>query len=109
MNRQSSNPWFQYWKPNPLARLRLFCFPYAGGHAALFRTWSKGLPSEIELCPVQLPGRERRMREKPYANLPELIDTLVGVLSPYLDKPYVLFGHSMGALISFELARALRR
>lgn len=109
MNKLPSTPWLQYWKPRPWARLRLFCFPYAGGHAALFRNWSEQLPSDIELCPIQLPGRERRIGEEPYSRLPELIDTLVRILNPYLDKPYALFGHSMGALISFELARALRR
>src|SRR5581483_9264935 len=65
--------------------------------------------AQIEVCPVQLPGRENRLLEAPFAHLSALVETLIAVLQPYLDMPYAFFGHSMGALISFELARALRR
>lgn len=105
----SSDPWLQYRVVRPQARLRLFCFPYAGGSAAIFRNWSEYLPVEIEVCPVQLPGRERRLMEKPFCQLDELIMPLTQALLPYLDRPYAFFGHSMGGLISFELTRALRR
>lgn len=89
--------------------MRLFCFPYAGRGASLFYSWSKDLPGEIEVCPVQLPGRENRLREEAYSSLPELIPILVAALTPYLDRPYAFFGHSMGALIAFELARYLQQ
>ena len=60
-----THPWVVRTKPRP--RLRLFCLPYAGGGAALFRLWADNLPAEIEACPIFLPGRERRMREAPYS------------------------------------------
>lgn len=101
--------WIAYRKPNLRACLRLFCFPYAGGSAALFRTWAEALPPDIEVCPVQLPGRESRLLEPPFTRLELLVQTLVPVLCPYLSMPFAFFGHSMGALISFELAHQLRR
>jgi medium-chain acyl-[acyl-carrier-protein] hydrolase len=104
-----TSSWLQYWYRKPQARVRLFCFPYAGGGASIFRTWSGHLPQDIEVCPVQLPGREDRLLERPFSNLPSLLDALVPALLPYLDMPYALFGHSMGSLISFELARYLRQ
>jgi medium-chain acyl-[acyl-carrier-protein] hydrolase len=105
----SLTPWLSCPKPNPQARLRLFCFPYAGAGASIFRTWSNTLPSSIEVCSAQLPGREKRWQEKPLSELSPLIQTLARVLLPYLDKPFAFFGHSVGALVSFELARQLRR
>src|SRR5260370_14568004 len=99
--------WLQYWQRKPQARVRLFCFPYAGGGASIFRTWSEHLPQDIEVCSVQLPGREDRLLESPFSNLPSLLDVLGPALLPYLDMPYAFFGHSMGSLISFELARYL--
>src|SRR5512147_3046207 len=90
-------------------RLRLFCFPYAGGGAAVFARWAELLPPEIELCRVQLPGRETRWREAPLTSLPHLTDTLAEEIHAYLDQPFAFFGHSLGALTSFELARQLRR
>jgi medium-chain acyl-[acyl-carrier-protein] hydrolase len=101
--------WLVTPKPNPSAQLRLFCFPFAGGGASLFRLWPAGLPAFVELCAIQLPGREGRIREAPQTNLASLIKTLSEVLAPSLDKPFAFFGHSMGARISFELARHLRK
>lgn len=105
----SDEVWFAYRTPRPDARVRLFCLPHAGGSASIFRTWSAELGASIEVLPVQLPGREARMGEPPFTRLPPLVDTLVEVVRRRLDKPYALFGHSMGALVGFELARALRR
>ncbi|MEO8971260.1 MAG: thioesterase domain-containing protein [Ktedonobacteraceae bacterium] len=103
------NPWLFATKSRPYARLRLFCFPYAGGGASIYQIWNTILASEIEVCPVQLPGRENRMKERAIADFAELIETLVDVLQPYLNQPFAFFGHSMGALISFGLSRELRR
>lgn len=103
-----SNAWILYSRPNPRSRLRLFCFPYAGGGASIFRTWSQMLPTEIEVCAVQLPGRENRMSESPFLQLSSLVQALTKALQPYLTMPFAFFGHSMGALIGFELARQLR-
>ena len=73
----------------------------------MFRRWPLWLPRDVELCAVQLPGREDRLAERPYASVPDLI----GALTPALDvrRPFALFGHSLGALLAFETARALRR
>lgn len=92
---------------NPKARLRLFCFPYAGGGASLFHAWAKMLPDDVEVCPIQLPGRENRLKDPLFTQWPELLQHLQIVLQPMLNKPFAFFGHSMGALISFELARLL--
>lgn len=100
-----TNAWLAYHQERPHARLRLFCFPYAGGGASIYRTWSENLPEEIEVCPVQLPSREQRMKEQPFTRLSELVPALIEALRPYMDLPFAFFGHSMGALISFELAR----
>jgi len=103
----TESSWFIRPKSNTHARLRLFCFPYAGGSASIFHTWANALPKDVEVCPVQLPGRANRLKEAPYDRIEPLIETLVQALQPELDLPCVLFGHSLGALISFELGRAL--
>jgi surfactin synthase thioesterase subunit len=95
--------------PRPAAPLRLFCLPSAGGGAAQYRPWAELLPPEVELCPVQLPGRENRLREEPFRQMDVLVEAVAGALHPFLDRPFALFGHSMGAVIAFELAHALRR
>lgn len=95
--------------PNPEAKLRLFCFPYAGGGALSFRTWSDSLPPTIEVCPLELPGRGFRLKEPPLTQIKPLIEAIAYALLPYLDKPFAFFGHSMGGLVSFELVRLLRR
>ncbi len=101
--------WVKRPKPNPNAQLRLFCFPYAGGSASLFRAWADLLPPEVEVCAIQLPGREDRFREAPFTHLAPLVQILAQNLQPALNLPFAFFGHSMGALISFELARQLRQ
>ncbi|MGB2677420.1 MAG: alpha/beta fold hydrolase, partial [Candidatus Acidiferrum sp.] len=103
------DPWVACRKPNPQARLRLFCFPYAGTGASIFRTWSDGLPADFEVCPVQFPGRGTRLMETPFTQLEPLVQALAQALGPLLDKPFAFFGHSLGALVGFELARQLRR
>jgi medium-chain acyl-[acyl-carrier-protein] hydrolase len=105
----ASDSWITRRKPSPQARLRLFCFPYAGGGVSIFRAWSDGLPADVEVCPVQLPGRGTRLMEPPFTRLSPLIEALTQALFPLLDKPFAFFGHSLGALVSFELARQLRR
>lgn len=106
----TTNCWLTCPKPNPQAHLRLFCFPYAGAGASAFRSWVDKLSLlNVEVCAVQLPGRETRLRESPFTRISPLVEALARVLLPYLDLPFAFFGHSMGALVSFELARQLRR
>jgi medium-chain acyl-[acyl-carrier-protein] hydrolase len=103
------NPWVYTRLPRPEASQRLFCFPYAGGGALIFHSWPDALPPTIEVCVIQLPGRGARLLEKPYRRMDSLVSALAGALAPMLDKPFALFGHSMGAWIGFELARRLRK
>jgi len=101
--------WIACRKPNTQARLRLFCFAYAGTGASIFRTWQDGLPADVEVCPVEFPGRGTRLMETPFTQLAPLVQGLAKALVPLLDKPFAFFGHSLGALVGFELARQLRR
>jgi surfactin synthase thioesterase subunit len=101
--------WIVRYRQNAQARLRLFCFSYAGGGASVFRPWLDTLPSEVEVCGIQLPGREHRLTEPAYTRIAPLIQAAADAIYPYLDRPFAFFGHSMGALVSFELARQLRR
>ena len=101
--------WIFGARPNPAARMRLFCFPSAGGGATLYTPWVSQLAPEIEVYPVQLPGRENRMKEPPLQRFDDLIQALAQALQPSLNVPYAFFGHSMGALISFGLTLHLRQ
>lgn len=101
--------WFVRFRPEPSAALRLFCFPYAGVGASAYFPWAREIPRGIELVGIQLPGRESRIQEEPFGKLSCITDELVEHLHPHLDRPYALFGHSMGALIGFEVARRLRQ
>ncbi len=89
--------------------MRLFCFPYAGGGARLFHEWPGALPANVEVCSIHLPGRGRRLLESPFTDMRPLTQAIGRALLPYLDKPFAFFGHSMGALISFEVIRHLRK
>ena len=75
----------------------------------MYRLWPEAMPAGVELCRIQLPGRETRLREAPFQQLAPLTDALAEVLEPYLDTPFAIFGHSMGAVVAFELARTCRR
>lgn len=89
-------------------RLRMFCFPYAGGGASAFAGWQRRLGATVDVQPVQLPGREGRMAEPRFTDLPALVADLDAEIGPELDRPHVLFGHSMGALIAFALTQHRR-
>ena len=99
--------WVTSIKASDAVHVRVFCFPYAGAGASLFRVCAPCLPDGIELCAVQLPGREDRMTETPYRELAALVPQVVTGLGPHLDRPFALFGHSVGALVAYEVARSL--
>lgn len=103
------NPVVAKLRPRPQARIRLFCFPYAGGSSLIFRDWPDNLSEEVDVCLPQLPGRGNRIQEPAHTRLETLVQDISKAIIPYLNKPFAFFGHSMGALVSFELARYLRR
>ena len=107
----ADSPWVRSYARRPgAARRRLLCCPYAGGAASVFQSWARYLPADIEVLALQYPGREERLRDSPFTNLVSLVETASVELMPLLtDKPYTIFGHSLGALIGFELARQAER
>jgi medium-chain acyl-[acyl-carrier-protein] hydrolase len=107
-NKPNGVAWFTCLRPNPQASLRLFCFPYAGGGATVFHGWAEHLPANVEVHAAQLPGRGPRLCETPLTSIAAIVEQTLPEFRQRLDKPFALFGHSMGALIGFELARRLR-
>lgn len=89
--------------------MHLICLPYAGGSASQFRNWPEMLPPGVTVLPVQLPGRGVRLSEAPFTHVAEVVDEVFRSIQQLKGRPFALFGHSMGALISFEVARFLRR
>jgi medium-chain acyl-[acyl-carrier-protein] hydrolase len=104
----NSDSWLSCPTPNAAARVRLICLPYAGGGTVPFRLWPKLLP-DVEVSLVQLPGREGRYRELSVEHFGELLRCLYDAIIYRIDRPFALFGYSMGALLAFELARRLRQ
>jgi medium-chain acyl-[acyl-carrier-protein] hydrolase len=88
-------------------RRRLFCIPFAGGGAGAFRWWGSRLPAEIELAVLQLPGRDSRLREAPLDRVEDIVAAALPAVTSASDLPYAIFGHSMGALVAYELTLAL--
>jgi medium-chain acyl-[acyl-carrier-protein] hydrolase len=99
-------PWLT-WRTPPTAPFRLFCFPHAGAGASMFRAWDAHLGPDVDVLAPQLPGRENRIAEAAFDELESLVDAVYAGLVPHLDRPFALFGHSMGALVSYALARRL--
>ncbi len=101
--------WFLIPKPNPAAALRLICFPYSGASASIYFDWANILPPSIEVAAVQLPGRANRLAEPLLTDMASVIEGVMSELPALLDRPFALFGHSLGAQEAFETALALRR
>jgi surfactin synthase thioesterase subunit len=89
--------------------VRLFCLPYAGGRASMFRPWPAALPASVEVRALALPGREHRHAEPPLDDTRAVIAAAADALEPLVDRPWAVFGHSMGAILGFELVCELRR
>lgn len=100
--------WLPTLREASAAELRLYCFHHAGGSPSMYREWSTLLSGDIEVVPVLLPGRGLRLREEPYTSMAPLVDGVLAAITPTLDRPFAFFGHSMGALVAFETAHALR-
>jgi len=96
-------------KPRPGSnfKIRLFCFPYSGASASQYFPWLNLIRSDVEILPVELPGHGSRLSEPARVNLEDLVSDAADGLLPFLDRPFAFFGHSLGALIGFELARLL--
>lgn len=104
-----SSKWLHCPVSKPQAKQRLFCFHYSGGGGSAFNRFGKDLPDSIEVVAIQLPGREGRLFEPPFRSLTPLLEAVTAELLPHLtDKPFLFFGHSMGAIVSFELSRHLK-
>jgi medium-chain acyl-[acyl-carrier-protein] hydrolase len=108
IEQKRMNPWFVCPAASPSAQLRLFCFPYAGGSAASFHKWGYFLGPKVEVCSIQYPGRATRLSDPPIRAISSIIEEIAEGIDALLDKPFALFGHSMGAIIAFETAHKLR-
>ena len=104
--RAASARWLSRRRAHPRPAVRLYCFPHSGGAAGEYLRWADHLP-DIEVTGVNLPGRGARFDEQPYTDLRQLVDALVDEVG--FDPPFVLFGHSLGALVAYEVAQELRR
>ncbi|TMC16781.1 MAG: hypothetical protein E6J34_19540, partial [Chloroflexi bacterium] len=103
--KMDNHSWIVHRKPNPQARVKLFCLPYGGGRgASSYREWQAMLPDYVEVCPVQLPGKGNRMEEKAFTDIGRATEILKQVLHSELDCPYAFYGHSVGALLAYRLA-----
>lgn len=107
MTKKAGN-WLVPLLQNKNPALRLFCFPYAGGGASVFRNWKKFLSKDFEAYALQAPGRETRFSEMPISDMNALVKQTVDAIRPLTDRPFVLFGHSLGSTIAFETARRLQ-
>lgn len=108
----NSNDWERWWirtAPEGETRVRVFFFPFAGGSAGVFHGWGAKLPQGTATAALQMPGRENRLREPAIHSMPEAVDKIIAAMEPLLDVPACLFGYSLGGLMAFETARALRR
>lgn len=103
----AATPWL-FSQPDARDQIRLFCFPYAGTGASVYRGWAQAFPAAVGVYAIQLPGRENRIAEKPMTDLGALVESLAEALRPHLTRPFLFFGHSLGARIAFELARTIR-
>ena len=95
--------WFLRFHTRALPRVNVFCLPHAGGSASFFKDWSGDMTDSVQLFSAQLPGRENRIMEEPLTSISSIVDGLLTELSGHLDRPYMLYGHSMGAKLAFEL------
>lgn len=102
----TSSPWFHPRPVPPTTRLKLLCIPFAGGGAGIYNSWLGAMPPSVHVLPVQLPGRERRLREPAIPSMKALVDVLLPACLPHLDGEWAVFGHSMGGGIAWELSVA---
>lgn len=107
VHQAAGSRWIARPRRSPQARLRMFCFPHVGAGGAAFSSWLGGLPAEVDLCAIRLPGRENRLREPLLEDGNELLDSLEPVLATLYDLPFLIVGHCSGSVLAYELARRL--
>lgn len=92
-----------------MIRRRIFCLPYAGAGSSIYSKWQKYFGNDIEICPIELPGRERKIREPLIDNIEEMARTVYDGIKMKLNEPFCIFGHSMGGMIAYELTRHIKK
>jgi surfactin synthase thioesterase subunit len=107
--RSEADRWLRRFTPAADARSRLICFPHAGGAATFYGPLARALPGSVEVLALQYPGRQDRLAEPGVDDAVELAERIFGLVRDRTDLPLVLFGHSMGAVLAFEVARRLER
>ncbi len=100
--------WVVVPRPRPDAVIRLICFPYAGGNASVYSSWVDLIGPKVELCAIQPPGRQERIHEPSPETVEQMVEGIVPALIPYLNKPFAVFGHCVGAMVMYEVVRVLR-
>lgn len=105
----TSGEWTVCPRKRSAARLKLFCFHYAGVGSSVFRGWAEDLKADVEVSLIQLPGREGRLREDLVSSITALVPALVEKILALLDRPFAFYGHSLGATVAFETALQLRQ
>ncbi|PPQ15467.1 polyketide synthase [Bradyrhizobium sp. AC87j1] len=106
-SESSIGRWLVEIRRNPDARYRLICFPFAGGGSAVYRGWAESAEPDAEILAIEPPGRLARINEAPITRIEDFVDTLLPQLREYLDRPVAFFGHCIGGLTMYEVARAL--
>jgi medium-chain acyl-[acyl-carrier-protein] hydrolase len=106
--KQHSTSWLVPLGKKRTAATQLICFPYAGGSAALYTAWPDGLPEWVDVTAVALPGRGTRFDEPPSSDFAGLVSELAGAIAAAGAPRLALFGHSLGALLAYEVARKLQ-
>ncbi|ROO59770.1 pyochelin biosynthetic protein PchC [Micromonospora sp. Llam0] len=108
MNAATLGQWLRCYRRRPAAAVRLVCFPHAGGGAGSFRAWDALLPSSVELVCVQYPGREDRFADPLVDDMSALTAPVADAVARLTDRPYLVFGHSMGTAVAYETVQRLR-